>query len=62
MIREGGLKDPFTPTMVVAGNDDGLFVFDEAGAYTEKYAWACATCTTAWRIRPAAASAVSRRV
>jgi hypothetical protein len=30
VIREGGLKDPFTPTMVVAGNDDGLFVFDEA--------------------------------
>lgn len=38
-------KAPTNPGTAIDGF--GMFVFDEAGAYTEKYAWACATCTTA---------------
>ena len=38
-------KAPTNPGTAIDGY--GMFVFDEAGAYTEKYAWACATCTTA---------------
>ena len=38
-------KAPSNPGTAIDGY--GIFVFDEAGTYTEKYAWVCQTCTAA---------------
>jgi uncharacterized protein YkwD len=38
-------KAPTTPGAAIDGY--AMLIFDDAGAYTEKYAWVCSTCTTA---------------
>ena len=38
-------KAQATPGAAIDGY--GMLIFDDAGVYTEKYAWVCSTCTTA---------------
>ena len=38
-------KAPTNPGTAIDGY--AMLIFDDAGAYTEKYAWVCSTCTTA---------------